>query len=87
MAAGLLNRVVPADQLDATVDALVASLVAASPMAIRRGKYAMRAVEGMTFDQMMAFTETARAPMIQTEDAKEGRAAFNEKRAPRWTNR
>lgn len=87
MAAGLLNRVVPRDQLDATVDALVADLVAASPMAVRRGKYAMRAVEGMTFDQMMAFTETARAPMIQTEDAKEGRAAFNEKRAPRWTNR
>jgi len=87
MAAGLLNRVVPADQLDAAVDALVADIVAASPMAIRRGKYAMRAVEGMSFDQMMAFTETSRGPMIQTEDAKEGRAAFNEKRPPRWTNR
>lgn len=87
MAAGLLNRVVPADQLDATVDTIVADLVAASPMAIRRGKYAMRAVEGMSFEQAMAFTETARAPMIQTEDAKEGRAAFNEKRPPKWTGR
>lgn len=87
MLAGLLNRVVPADQLDLTVDAIVADLVAASPMAIRRGKYAMRAVEGMNFEQAMAFTETARAPMIQTEDAKEGRAAFNEKRPPKWTGR
>lgn len=87
MAAGLLNRVVPAAELDATVDAIVADLVVASPIAIRRGKYAMRAVEGMSFDQMMAFTETSRAPMIQTEDAQEGRRAFNEKRKPQWTGR
>lgn len=85
--AGLLNRVVPQDELDSAVDALVADLIAASPMAIRRGKYALRAVEGMSFDQIMAFTETARMPMIQTEDAREGRAAFNERRAPRWTGR
>lgn len=50
MMAGLLNRVVPADQLVAQADALVDDLVAASPMAIRRGKYALRTVEGMTFD-------------------------------------
>jgi enoyl-CoA hydratase/carnithine racemase len=87
MAAGLLNRVVPADQLDSAVNALVEDLVAASPMAIRRGKYAMRTVEGMNFEQMMAFTETSRLPMIQTEDAREGRAAFNEKRPPKWTGR
>lgn len=87
MAAGMLNRVVPAAQLDATVDALVADLVAASPMAIRRGKYAMQAVDGMSFDQAMAFTETSRLPMIQTEDAQEGRAAFNDKRPPQWTGR
>lgn len=86
-AAGLLNRVVPPAQLDQAVDELVASLVAASPMAVRRGKYTMRAVEGMNFDQMMAFTETSRLPMITTEDAKEGRAAFNEKRAPVWRGR
>jgi enoyl-CoA hydratase/carnithine racemase len=87
MSAGMLNRVVPFAEMDATVDALVADLVAASPMAIRRGKYAMQAVDGMNFDQAMAFTETSRLPMIQTEDAREGRAAFNEKRPPQWTGR
>ena len=84
---GLLNRVVPAAELDQAVDAMVTDLLAASPIAVRRGKYAMRAVEGMGFHEMMAFTETALVPMIQTEDAREGLAAFNERRPPRWTGR
>ncbi|MGD9942020.1 MAG: enoyl-CoA hydratase-related protein [Burkholderiaceae bacterium] len=84
---GLLNRVVPAEQLDSAVDALVADLVAVSPIAVKRGKYAMRAVESMSFHEMMAFTETALVPMIQTDDAREGLAAFNERRSPNWTGR
>lgn len=84
---GLLNRVVPFAELDAAVDALVADLLAVSPIALRRGKYAMRAVESLDFHQMMAFTETAIPSMIQTEDAREGLAAFNERRAPRWQGR
>lgn len=86
-ALGLLNRIVPAAELDAAVDALVADLVAASPMAVRRGKYAMRAVASMSFPEMMSFTETALVPMIQTEDAREGLAAFNERRPPQWPGR
>lgn len=81
---GLLNKVVPFTALDAAVDALVNELLAASPIAVRRGKYAMRAVESMDFHQMMAFTETSIASMIQTEDAREGLVAFNERRAPQW---
>lgn len=84
---GLLNQIVPADQLDAAVDALVADLVAVSPIAVRRGKYAMRAVSSMSFPEMMSFTETALIPMIQTEDAREGLAAFNERRPPQWTGK
>lgn len=84
---GLLNKVVPAEQLDVAVDALVGELLAASPIALRRGKYAMRAVESMDFHQRMAFTETSIASMIQTEDAREGLAAFNERRPPQWRGR
>ena len=84
---GILNRVVPEAELDAAVDALVAEIVAASPVAVRRGKYAMRAVESMSFHEMMAFTETALTPMILTEDAREGLAAFNERRPPQWPGR
>jgi enoyl-CoA hydratase/carnithine racemase len=84
---GLLNQVVPAAELDQAVDALVADIIAVSPMAVRRGKYAMRAVESMSFHEMMAFTETSISGMIQTEDAREGLAAFNERRTPHWRGR
>ncbi|MEY8841321.1 enoyl-CoA hydratase-related protein [Cribrihabitans sp. XS_ASV171] len=82
--AGLLNRVVPADDLAATADRMVSSLSATSPSALRRGKYAMRAVEAMSFDEAIAFAEGQLGLMTLTGDAQEGLAAFNEKRAPQF---
>jgi len=85
--AGLLNHVVPAADLDAKVDWLLGRLVDKSPTAIRRGKYAMRAIEAMSFDQAIAYTESQIALLAMTEDAREGLAAFNERRKPVWTGR
>ncbi len=84
---GMLNRVVPADELDAAVDALVNRVIIRSPTAIRRGKYALRAVEDMTIEQTIAFTESQVPLAAMTEDFKEGLSAFNEKRDPDWPNR
>ncbi len=84
---GLVNYVVSAAELDAKIDWLVERLVDKSPTAIRRGKAAMRAIEAMSFEQAIAYTETQIATMALTEDAREGMAAFNEKRTPRWTGR
>jgi methylglutaconyl-CoA hydratase len=47
--AGLLNHVVPAAELDAKVGWLLGRIVDKSPTAIRRGKYALRAIESMSF--------------------------------------
>ena len=85
--AGLLNQVVPAAELDARIDGLLSHIVDKSPTAIRRGKYAMRAIESMSFDQAIAYTESQIALLAMTEDAKEGLASFNEKRKPVWTGR
>jgi hypothetical protein len=85
--AGLLNYVVPTAELDAKVEWLVGRIVDKSPTAIRRGKYAMRAMASMSFDESIAYTESQIAVLAMTEDAKEGRAAFAEKRKPSWTGK
>jgi enoyl-CoA hydratase/carnithine racemase len=81
---GLVNYVVPFDGLDARVDALVAKLGEMSPVALRRGKYAIAAMENMAFPEALAFAETLISVTSLTGDATEGLAAFNERRKPRW---
>ena len=83
-AAGLLNYVVPAAELNAKVDWLIGRIIGKSPTAIRRGKYAMRAIASMSFDESIAYTESQIALLAMTEDAKEGLKAFAEKRKPIW---
>lgn len=87
LAAGLVNHVVPLGELDHKTQWLVDRLTDKSPTAQRRGKYAMRAVAHMSFDQAIAYTEAQIALLAQTEDAREGMAAFNERRKPVWTGR
>ncbi|NEW87587.1 enoyl-CoA hydratase/isomerase family protein [Rhodopseudomonas sp. WA056] len=84
LAAGLLNYAVPTAELDAKVDWLAKRLTDKSPTAIRRGKYAMRAIAAMSFDESIAYTESQIALLAMTEDAKEGLRAFAEKRKPVW---
>lgn len=87
LAHGLVNHVVPAAELDARTQWLLDRITDKSPTAIRRGKYAMRALAAMSFDEGIAFTESQIALLPQTEDGREGLAAFNEKRKPVWTGR
>lgn len=84
---GLLNHVVPAAELDDKLDRLISRIVDKSPTAIRRGKYALEAIEDMTFQQRVAFTESMIGPTSMTKDAEEGIAAFLEKRPPDWPGR
>jgi enoyl-CoA hydratase/carnithine racemase len=87
LAGGLLNYVVPAAELDAKVEWLIGRIVDKSPTAIRRGKYAMRAIASMSFDESIAYTESQIAILAMTEDAREGLKAFSEKRKPVWTGK
>ncbi len=82
---GLVNEVVPADALDARIDALVAQLRDASPLAVHRGKQAIFAMEMMSFHEALVFAEAQIALAIASSDAAEGMAAFKEKRKPGWS--
>src|ERR1700753_2250614 len=66
-AAGLLNYVMPATELDAKIDWLIGRLVDKSPTAIRRGKYAMRAIASMSFDESIAYPARQIAVVAMTE--------------------
>jgi enoyl-CoA hydratase/carnithine racemase len=81
---GLLNRAVPRSELDDVVQEYVDAILAAAPNAIRRGRYALAQMNGMTFDQALSLAETTIAPMSMADDAREGILAFNEKRRPSW---
>ena len=70
--------------VDAKLQWLLDRLLDKSPAAIRRGLYTMKKVEAMAFEESMAFTESQIALFTLTDDAKEGQAAFKEKRAPQW---
>ena len=85
--AGLLNYTVSAADLDAKVEWLIARISDKSPTAIRRGKYATRMLASMSFDQAIAYAEAQIATLSMTQDAKEGMAAFVEKRKPVWTGK
>ena len=82
---GLVNEV--AEDLDAAIQRLLADLRSASPSALRRGLYAMKAMRAMSFEQAIAFAEGQIGLMALTQDAREGLAAFNEKRKPQWSGR
>jgi len=82
---GLVNEV--ADDLDGALERLLARLVGNSPTALRRGLYAMKAMRSMSFDEAIAFGEGQIGLMALTQDAREGIAAFKDKRTPQWTGK
>ena len=82
---GLVNYVSDeGSDVDTKLQWLLGRLLDKSPAAIRRGLYTMKKIEAMTFEESMAFTESQIALFTLTDDAKEGQAAFREKRTPHW---
>jgi enoyl-CoA hydratase/carnithine racemase len=82
---GLVNRVVPASELDATVDELVAAVSRSSPLTVAIGKEAF--YEQVELDEHRAYdlTKSVMAMNSMAADAQEGICAFLEKRPPSWT--
>lgn len=81
---GLVNAVVEPAELDAAVDRIVSQILAGSPVAIRRGLWAMRQMDDHSMEDALAFGEAQIGLTAQSDDAAEGIRAFGEKRPPRW---
>ena len=81
---GLVNKVVPADQLAAETRALAEKIAEASPLTLGLGKQAFYTQVNLTDSQAYDFAKDAIVTNLFAEDAQEGLSAFLEKRKPTW---
>ncbi len=81
---GLVNRVVPIDQLDAEVKKLTDSILAKSPVAVAMGKQMFYKQLEMGLDGAYQLASETMACNMMAADAAEGIDAFMQKRQPEW---
>lgn len=84
---GVINRAVPAADLDQAIRETVDVLAAQSPAVLALGKSAFYAVEDMDLDTALDHLHVGLTAVATTEDAQEGVKAFLDKRDPRWRGR
>jgi enoyl-CoA hydratase/carnithine racemase len=84
---GLVNRVAPADALDAAVDELVAAIARSSGLTVGIGKRAF--YDQIDLDEPRAYDlmGTVMSMNMLAADAQEGICAFLDKREATWTGR
>ena len=85
--AGMVNRVVPAEEFDEAVSDWSAKLASKSPLIMRLGKDAMYRQMDMPFDEALDYLRGNLTLAFSTEDIQEGVKAFFEKREPNWKGR
>ncbi len=83
---GLVNRVVPHEQLDEKVDEVVQLLLSSGPEAIASCKELLHRVPAMSLEEAKKYTAEMIARLRVSDEGQEGMAAFLEKRKPRWVN-
>jgi len=87
LAAGLINRVVPAESLEAETMALARELADLSPATIALGLRAFYRSQDMELGAALRFLEGELGRVLALEDAREGLTAFLQKRKPVWKGR
>lgn len=86
-ALGVINRVVPHDQLDAAVNEITERLAAKSPVAMRLGRDSFYRQQDMEFQAALDYLQSQFTLVTLSDDAQEGIKAFLEKRQPDFKGR
>jgi len=88
---GIINKVVPAEELMDEARALAEDLCLAAPLSLAAIKEAVHLTEKMSFEECYAALRSKSWPafmkMLASSDAVEGAKAFVEKRPPEWTGK
>jgi enoyl-CoA hydratase/carnithine racemase len=84
---GLVSRVVPRERLAAETTALATLLARFSPTAVGLAKEAAFTIQDMDYGKSLRYLRELITLVGMSDDAREGIAAFFEKREPRWTGR
>ena len=82
---GIVNRVVPPDDLDSTVQSLAERLRDAPPIAIASAKQAVYMSQTADLEEMLRYETEAQMRCFESEDGREGIRAFLENRSPVFT--
>ncbi|GGX50748.1 enoyl-CoA hydratase/isomerase family protein [Undibacterium squillarum] len=83
-AAGLINLVVPDEQLNDVLEKMAARILRAPPQCVSALKKLLLASQNNSIEQQMAMETEAMASLAASPDFQEGIRAFAEKRAPRF---
>ena len=81
---GLINEMVPKDQLEGRVEELIQQFLASGPGAIASCKELILNVPRMSLEDVKAYTARMIANLRVSEEGQEGMNAYLEKRRPRW---
>ncbi|MEU8708051.1 enoyl-CoA hydratase-related protein [Streptomyces sp. NPDC048565] len=84
---GLVNEVVPAEQLDEAVDRWVADVLACAPTSLRAIKQMVQRTAHLTSREARSARLPALMAALDSADSHEGVRAFQEKRPPNWPGR
>jgi 2-(1,2-epoxy-1,2-dihydrophenyl)acetyl-CoA isomerase len=87
LAMGMVARVVPPADLAESAAGLAAELAAGAPLAQRFIKTGLEGSAGMSFDDGLAYEQSAQSLLFGTADVVEGMVAFLEKRPPEFEGR
>jgi enoyl-CoA hydratase/carnithine racemase len=84
---GLVARLVPRSELKASTMSLAREICESSPVAVREAKRAIDLGIDVPLDRALELEDLAWRRSVATQDRREGIAAFNEKRDPKWKGR
>jgi enoyl-CoA hydratase/carnithine racemase len=84
---GLVQQIVPNSELLPTAIELASHIASLSAIAIQRTKYMIRIAQNLPLDVALFVENDSFSYCMTTDDAKEGKLAFQEHRSPRFEGR